>query len=194
MQLISQGAEAKLFKEKNTVIKDRFEKTYRHKQLDTQLRCARTRHEAKILEKLQKIGFPAPKVLGVDNDKLELEFIDGKLVKDILDEKSAKEIGKLIAMLHKNNIIHGDLTTSNMIMNKKLYVIDFGLGFTSLKIEDKAVDLHLLDRALESKHHTLYPKIFETIKEEYRKHYPDADTVLRRLEIVNKRGRNKEKY
>ena len=199
MDLISQGAEAKIFKEKNTVIKDRFRKAYRHELLDTQLRTARTRHEAKILEKLESIQFPSPKIKKIDEQKgkLELEFIDGMLIKDILEKKTevTKQIGKNIAILHQHNIIHGDLTTSNMILKENtVYFIDFGLSFISLKAEDKAVDIHLLDRALESKHYQIYPKAFNQIIAEYKKHYKDAPKVLARFEEVKKRGRNKTKY
>ena len=199
MQLISQGAEAKIFKEQNTVIKDRFRKAYRHKQLDAQLRTSRTRHEAKILQKLEQIKFPAPRIKNADEKKriLKIEFIEGTLVKDIIEKKTAitKQIGENIACLHQHNIIHGDLTTSNMILKEnKVYFIDFGLSFTSLKPEDKAVDLHLLDRALESKHYRIYPKAFNHIISQYKKHYKDAPKVLARFEDVKRRGRNKVKY
>lgn len=75
-----------------------------------------------------------------------------------------------------------------------VYFIDFGLSYISLKAEDKAVDIHLLDRALESKHYQIYPKAFNQIIAEYKKHYKDAPKVLVRFEEVKKRGRNKAKY
>ena len=149
MKLIAQGAESKLFLEKGRVIKNRFRKTYRIKEIDEKLRKFRTKREAKVLEKLQKINFPIPKLINNNKkDTLEIKYIKGELIKNKLKEnnciKLSKEIGEKIAILHNNNIIHGDLTTSNMIYNKEVYFIDFGLSFFSEKIEDKAVDLHLL--------------------------------------------------
>ena len=101
-----------------------------------------------------------------------------------------------VGKLHAQNIIHGDLTTSNMLVTpqtRELTFIDFGLSVFSDKVEDKAVDLFLLDRALESKHYQLYPKIFEQILEGYKEAYPEAVTVLERFNAVMKRGRNKKK-
>ena len=143
MKLIAQGAESKLFLDKNKVVKDRFRKTYRIREIDDRLRKFRTKREAKVLEKLQKIDFPCPKVI-INNKKdiIEMEFIHGKLLKNILDNnncvKLSKEIGDKVAILHNNNIIHGDLTTSNMIFNKEIYFIDFGLSFFSRKLMRKA--------------------------------------------------------
>jgi Kae1-associated kinase Bud32 len=197
--IIAHGAEAIIYKSGNSIIKNRIPKSYRLPQLDNSLRTQRTRHEAKILEKLQQLNFPSPKIKSSDEKKgiLEIEFIDGNLIKDIIEKKTAitKQIGKNIAILHQNNIIHGDLTTSNMILkNNQVYFIDFGLSFISLKQEDKAVDIHLLDRALESKHYKIYPKAFNQIIAEYKKHYKDAPRVLARFEDVKKRGRYKAKY
>lgn len=193
---LAQGAEAIIYKEGNTIRKSRMPKTYRHPKLDSFLRSTRTRHEANILSKLK--DFPTAQIKNVDekNAIIETDFIEGKLVRDVLEKnlELTTQIGKNVALLHAKNIIHGDLTTSNMIVKDKVYFIDFGLSFISLKIEDKAVDLHLLDRALESKHYTIYPEAFNRIINEYRKHYIDADKVLARFEGVKKRGRNKAKY
>ena len=105
-----------------------------------------------------------------------LKFIKGKKLSEHLDkllnpEKICKQIGQSLAILHDNNIIHGDLTTSNLIYNQKqnkVYFIDFGLGFISSKIEDKAVDLHLIKEALEAKHSTIYEKAFESVLQGYK--------------------------
>ncbi|HLD33710.1 MAG TPA: KEOPS complex kinase/ATPase Bud32 [Candidatus Nanoarchaeia archaeon] len=207
MQQIAQGAEAILYVDDAKVIKHRSAKAYRHPELDKQLRTLRTRREAKILETLQKLKFPSPKLLKSDEKTatLELELIPGIIVRTALSTltKSQKEqlmkmIGKLIAQLHQNNLIHGDLTTSNMILNLKdkkqpLHFIDFGLSYTSLRVEDKAVDLHVLERAFESTHHELYPDLFNLIIIEYQKHYTDGAEVLKRLEKVKERGRYKLK-
>src|SRR3989338_4141204 len=105
--LIAQGAEAKLFLEDGKLLKNRFKKSYRIKEIDEKLRGFRTRREAKILQKLQAINFPAPKVISNDEkENLIIEKIDGKLVKDILEKSDCKalcsEIGGKIAALHNN--------------------------------------------------------------------------------------------
>ena len=197
-KLIAQGAEAKLFLEEGKIIKNRFPKSYRIKEIDEKLRGFRTRREAKILQKLQAMGFPTPKV--IKNDKKEnlvIEKIDGKLMKDVLEKldykKLCEEIGRKIAILHNNSIIHGDLTTSNMILNNKIYFIDFGLSFFSEKAEDKAVDLHLLKEGLESKHYRIWEKCFKCALEAYKKEANKSSETLKRLEIVEKRGRYRAK-
>jgi Kae1-associated kinase Bud32 len=213
MELIAQGAEAKLFRDKNKIIKERISKEYRLPHLDVSLRKFRTRREAKVLTKLETLNFPAPKVHNFCDKRMTItmDFVNGEKVRDILDENKenfellAKNIGQGIAKLHTENIIHGDLTTSNIMQEindmKKdqenrfisLKFIDFGLSSFSDKIEDKAVDLFLLDRAFESKHFDLYPKIFEDTIKAYKENYPEAQAVLERLSAVQKRGRHKNK-
>ncbi len=196
-ELIGHGAEARLFKVDGKVVKERPAKSYRIPQIDEKLRRQRTRKEAKILETLQKVNVPAPLLLNVCDKsmKIDMSFIEGPKVRDVLHEKQelAGEIGQKVGLLHKNDIIHADLTTSNMILKEnKVHFVDFGLSFVSKKTEDKAVDLHLLDRALESKHHDIYKECMAQVLQGYRETYPDADAVLQRLESVKKRGRNKK--
>ena len=199
MELIAQGAEAKLYRNDNSIIKERIRKSYRIEEIDDKLRRSRTRREDKILEKLAAIDFPAPRL--IENDKKErlvMEFIDGDKVRDILEKKDyislSKEIGKKIALLHNHGILHGDLTTSNMILDKEVFFIDFGLGFFSKRLEDKAVDLHLFRQALESKHHKVWEKCFDAFIKEYEKHAEEGDKTLIRLKEVEGRGRNKNKH
>lgn len=197
-KLIAQGAEAKLFLEDGRILKNRFPKSYRVKEIDDKLRGFRTRREAKILQKLQAINFPAPKVISNDEkENLIIEKIDGNLVKDILEKsdyrKLCAEFGQKIAILHNNSIIHGDLTTSNMILNKEIYFIDFGLSFFSEKPEDKAVDLHLLKEGLESKHYKIWEGCFKCVLEAYKKEAKRSEDTLKRLEVVEKRGRYRAK-
>ena len=200
-KLIAQGAEAKLFLEGNAVIKNRFQKKYRIKQLDDKLRGFRTRREAKVLEKLGAIDFPVPKLIECDEkENLTIEKINGELLKNIINgknyEKYCSDIGGKAAVLHNNGIIHGDLTTSNMILSNKndeIYFIDFGLSFFSQKVEDKAVDLHLLKEALESKHYQFWEKAFKAVLDGYSKKAKDAGLTLKRLETIEKRGRYRAK-
>ncbi|MDP7180250.1 MAG: KEOPS complex kinase/ATPase Bud32 [Candidatus Woesearchaeota archaeon] len=197
-KLISQGAEAKIFLEKSTITKDRFRKTYRIEEIDNKLRKSRTKKEAKILDKLNLISFPAPKLISSDDKQtLEMEYLKGEELKDVLEKgnyiKLSEEIGKKVATLHNNNLIHGDLTTSNMIYQDQIYFIDFGLSFTSYKVEDMAIDLHLLRQALESKHHKIWEKSFNTIIKTYQKESEKGKEVLKRLEVVETRGRYKKR-
>lgn len=193
-KLIAQGAEAKLFLEDGNVLKQRFPKSYRLKEIDEKLRGSRTRREAKILQRLEAIDFPAPKLISSDEKQnLVIQKIEGKLAKDVLEKldyrKLCAEIGKKIAILHNNSIIHGDLTTSNMILNKEVYFIDFGLSFFSEKAEDRAVDLHLLKEGLESKHYKAWKECFKSALSSYKKEARKSRETLERLEIVEKRGR-----
>src|SRR3989338_529236 len=193
-KLIAQGAEAKLFLQGNTILKLRFKKSYRIKEIDDRLRGFRTRREAKILQKVEAIGFPAPRLISNDEkENLVISNVKGKLVKDALDKSNHKkicgEIGRKIAILHNNSIIHHDLTTSNMIFDKEVYIIDFGLSFFSEKAEDKAVDLHLLKEGLESKHYKIWKECFGCAMETYKKEAANSEETLKRLEIVEKRGR-----
>lgn len=197
-KLIAQGAEAKLFLENNQIIKNRFKKSYRIKEIDDKLRGFRTRREAKILQKLQAINFPAPRLIKNDEkENLIIEKIGGKLIKDALEKSDYKklcsEIGRKIAILHNNSIIHGDLTTSNMLLNKEIYFIDFGLSFFSHKAEDRAVDLHLLKEGLESKHYRIWQECLKCALYAYKKKAEKSKETLKRLGIVEKRGRYRAK-
>ena len=205
MLKIAQGAEAAVYRDSAMVIKERLSKAYRLPQLDEFLRRFRTRREAKILERLEEFNFPAPRLQDFTDKRMSvvMDFVEGKMIRDVLEEKEeedndcqhlARQIGEGIGKLHQINIIHGDLTTSNMIQNNGIVnFIDFGLSSFSERIEDKAVDLFLLDRALESKHYKLYPGIFEKVLNGYREANPGAEQVLTRFEKVKRRGRNKKK-
>lgn len=202
--MIAQGAEAKLYKDNATIIKERLAKAYRHPELDESLRKFRTRREAKVLQKLEDLQFPAPHLREFSDKRMSIvmDFIPGNTLKEVLQQRAeenehlAKEIGQRIGQLHQADIIHSDLTTSNMIKHQEtgeVNFIDFGLSFFSEKIEDKAVDIFLLDRTLETTHLNLYPEIFEQVLEGYLEEYADANQVLSRLQLVERRGRNKKK-
>jgi Kae1-associated kinase Bud32 len=199
-KIIAQGAEALLIRKDDSLIKRRIKKSYRQKELDEKLRYGRTRRESKLLEKSSKI-INAPEIKKTSKDEIKMQFIDGKRLSDDLDKFSinkslsiCKQLGEEIALLHNNNIIHGDLTTSNMILHKeKIYFIDFGLGFISGKIEDKAVDLHLLRQAFESKHFVRWQEYYKKSLEGYKSKSNNAGEILDRLKIVEERGRYKIK-
>lgn len=201
MELLAEGAEASIYSDKDRIVKKRHRKGYRIRELDEKLRTFRTKREAKILEKLRGIGVAVPKLISADEKTttMEMELINGKKVRDVLDggncERICKEAGETIGTMHASNIIHGDLTTSNMILDKKgnLHFIDFGLGFFSDKAEDKAVDLHLLKQALNSSHSRIADKCFESVVSGYKKANGSSGDILKRLEKVEGRGRYKGK-
>ena len=206
-KLIAQGAEAKIILSDNQITKDRIPKTYRLKELDDKIRKRRTKSETKLLEKASKIiNSPSPIITAPiggagGNTQIQMPFISGKKLSEHLDsfpitkqKQICKKIGESIAKLHNEGIIHGDLTTSNMILqDNKVFFIDFGLGFISHKYEDKAVDLHLLKQALEAKHFKHWEALVKEVLNSYTKGRVgrDAKIVLERLNAVEKRGRYK---
>ena len=197
MKRIGNGAEAIIYKKGGIVIKDRVKKGYRLKVIDEKLRKFRTRREAKLLSKLSGLGF-VPRLIDSDDQSMNInmELVNGKRLRDVLNKdncsKFAEEIGHKIALLHNSNVIHADLTTSNMVLKGQIYFIDFGLSFESNKIEDKAVDLHLLKQALDSKHHWFSKLAFNHIIDAYCKEAKGAKEILKRLEKVEARGRYKK--
>jgi len=195
---IGSGAEAIiLLNNEQNIEKSRMKKDYRISEIDTPLRYSRTKKEAKIIKMLQKI-IPVPKLIKVTDYNIEMEYIEGVQLKKILDERPelAQLIGLNLSLMHDYNIIHGDLTTSNMILQivsgkELLYFIDFGLSFNSTRIEDKAVDIHLFKQALESKHFKVMDEAYAFFLKGYVA--KDRNAILRRLEVVQSRGRYKEK-
>jgi TP53 regulating kinase-like protein len=207
-KIIGRGAEALLIKQGSLLLKRRIKKGYRHEHLDFMLRAGRTRREARLLEKASH-AINVPKVKAIDGmakkkfepeTEIEMEFIDGKVLSLWLDKfpmnkaiKICRQIGENAAKLHDLDIMHGDLTTSNMILKQdKVYFVDFGLGFHSMRAEDKAVDLHLLRQAFEAKHFKHWRKLFDAVLSGY-KISKNAKTVAERLKKVEARGRYKGK-
>tara|TARA_Y100000310_G_C20415289_1_gene684010 strand:- start:45 stop:650 length:606 start_codon:yes stop_codon:yes gene_type:complete len=198
-KILAQGAEALIsLNSENQVLKSRVSKGYRLPILDKKMRKSRTKKEAKILTKALPL-IPVPKLIKSDPFSLEMEFIEGEKLSDSLPNASniCETIGKQIAILHNNDIVHGDLTTSNMILSSKdnkLYFIDFGLSFISKKPEDFAVDLHLIKQALEAKHFKHFDSFFSSVLNGYTSENQDSSKVLKRLEKVESRGRYKQQY
>ncbi len=201
MTIIAQGAEAVLKKEKGFLIKDSIKKDYRIKEIDEKIRKLRTRSETRLLERASAI-IKVPKVIESDSKEIiKMDFIEGKKLSENLDKFKEKErnkilekVGNSLALLHNNNIIHGDLTTSNLILkDEEIYFIDFGLGFMSLREEDRAVDIHIFKQALESRHYTHYEKSFECFLKGYKEKSNNYNLIIKRLEKVESRGRYKQK-
>ena len=181
------------------ILKYRYSKKYRHPRLDKNLRKYRTRHEYKILQDLSNI-IHVPNVIFEDEDSgvLVMEYIEGKKLSDSLEKLEYQKImiyiGKSVARMHEYGIVHGDLTTSNIILrDDNLFFIDFGLSFYSKRIEDFATDIHLLKEALESKHWRIYKKAFESFLQGY-KEFERYKEVFSRLSHIEKRGRYKKNF
>jgi len=200
MRVLAIGAEAHILKDNSHIRKYRCAKTYRHPVLDRKLRNERMHREARLLQKAFAAGIAVPKIIEQEeiNCTLVLEYVSGPTAAAVLSRKwksLARQIGNAIALLHRENIIHGDLTTSNIIIHgKEVVLLDFGLGFISNKVEDRAVDLHVLQESLRAKHHRIANTCFNSIIRAYRRAYPAASAVLVRLAQVNQRGRYKGKH
>ena len=190
-EMLAKGAEANLYSkywnDENVLLKERVPKNYRISEIDNILRKTRTKKEARLLNEAKKCGVFTPLVFDVNKkiNSLILEKIEGELVKNLL--KTDKDIielgiiiGENIAKLHNCGIIHGDLTTSNLIWHDdKIYFIDFGLGKFSHEVEDKGVDLLVLKKAINSTHYKVGNKFFKYII----KGYSLANNYL---QVVNK--------
>jgi Kae1-associated kinase Bud32 len=196
-KLVFEGAEARTylteFNGKKAIEKFRAEKKYRRKELDEKIRTERTRDEVNLLHKAKLAGIRTPVIYSVDkkNSVIVMEYIKAKKLKEQINSmkpKSFKRIGKEIGLLHNARIVHGDLTTNNILLEKeKLYFLDFGLGFNSNKVEDFAVDLLGFKRTFLSS----YPekaKEWNAIKKGY-SFWGKGKEVIKRIEEVEKRGR-----
>jgi len=227
MELFKQGAEAKLYKSqlfgRNIMIKERFSKKYRHPQLDKKLTRKRTLQEVRAMLKCRKAGIKTPLPYFVNYLSHEIfmeeivnsitlrEEVDALLqLQDIGKDRLryiAAEIGLVVAKMHMINVVHGDLTTSNILIVKendedivgdKSYIltftlIDFGLSCTSDLYEDFGVDLYVLEKALLSTHPNT-EWVFQLILDSYLHNISDVkkrEETLSKLEEIRMRGRKR---
>ena len=147
-------------------------------------------HEARLLHEAKSyVNTPILYEVNKNECTILMEYIEGIRAKEGLTEEIALEIGKCIARLHQGGIVHGDITTSNIVIRKGvLYFIDFGLGEFSTEIEDQAVDLHLLKQTLKSTHHEHWKHLWKRIEEGYKKR-DNADEIMLKVKDIEKRGR-----
>jgi TP53 regulating kinase-like protein len=202
VKLIKTGAEAEIYLSewmgRKVALKKRIPKIYRHEEIDRRLREARTKLEAKMISEARSFGVSTPIIYDVDTreSQITMEFVEGNRIKEALNVHESEEqknlcieIGKCLGKLHANHLIHGDLTTSNMILREgRIYFIDFSLGGKSQEIESKGVDLHLLMEAFESTHSEILD-MFSYVLEGYRAEYSEADKVIAKVREIEKRGR-----
>jgi Kae1-associated kinase Bud32 len=192
---LSEGAESCIYSSDflglNSVIKRRIVKPYRIKEIDNNLRTERTRNEARIMGLVSSFGVNSPNLLLVDKYDIIMSRVYGSNLNDILNRNGSSSFGKIFpvlghyaALLHNNNITHGDYTPANIIIGKKgiVYLIDFGLSSITNSIEDKALDILLMKRAIDS-------KSFGVFVLEYKRECKESGAILKRLQEIEKRGR-----
>ncbi len=201
MKLIKKGAEGDLFLTKwnnqKAVLKARKEKNYRNSQLDHRIRKQRTKRESEIISYVKSFGICTPLVYFVDtkNRTILMQYITGTLVKDLPKSKlilTCKKIGQIVGTLHKNGVMHGDLTTSNFIVSRgKIFVIDFGLSITTKKPGDHAVDLRLFKEILNSAHVSVMKNAWKNFLQGYKTSVGISrfNKVTNLVSVIESRGR-----
>ena len=195
------------------VVKERFSKKYRLPELDERLTRERMKSEARAIIKCKTLGIPTPKLFFVDQCFIVMEYLEFPTVRDyirqLLDHgtsvneeqravlsKLAVKIGHIIGKLHNNSLIHGDMTTSNMLVDAgqgQIYFIDFGLSLTEGTVEDKGVDLYVLERAIISAHpNTEF--FFQCILKAYEEELApkSRESVLKKYQEIRLRGRKRD--
>ncbi|MFX1386540.1 MAG: Kae1-associated kinase Bud32 [Promethearchaeota archaeon] len=208
-KILRKGAEADLYYGqwfgKEVIFKYRVPKKYRIEELDKRIRTERTLNEARALIRVKKYGINVPQVFEIDtnNSTIIMKYIQGTKLKDLLpklDNFQKKlyfnQIGRSIANLHRNGHIHGDITTSNIIITpeENTFLIDFGLHEYSDTIEDKSVDLHLFKRVLISSHGKDYEFCYNAFLNGYRSEYKkgntsECDEIIKNINVIETRGR-----
>ncbi|MEE9563607.1 MAG: KEOPS complex kinase/ATPase Bud32 [Nitrosopumilaceae archaeon] len=201
MKLIKKGAEGDLFltkwNDQKAILKERKKKNYRNSELDHRIRKQRTIRESEIISEVKSFGIPSPLVFFVDTKKciILMQYISGTLIHELPKSKlilNCKKIGKIVGTMHKNGIMHGDLTTSNFILsNNKIFVIDFGLAIRTKKPEDHAVDLRLFKEILNSAHASEMKKAWANFLVGYRTIVGTSkfNKVSNLVSIIESRGR-----
>lgn len=193
--LIAKGAESNIVEGKylgeSAVLKNRIPKNYRIPEIDSKIRKSRTKLESKLLSDVKSAGIITPILYDVDlyEKIITMEKIEGEMVKDIITMESedlAFRIGQDIAKIHSWNIIHGDITTSNMLVDSEgnLIFLDFGLGRHSDLLEDKAVDLLVLKKSLQSIDQKIADHIFGMVLDGY-----DNEGIAKKIREIELRGR-----
>ncbi|MDM7939599.1 MAG: Kae1-associated kinase Bud32 [Methanothrix sp.] len=186
---IGRGAEAIITLENGTVRKWRLPKSYRQAELDERIRQERTLREAKITSDARRHGVLTPIIRDISRFELKMEHVHGEKLKDIITPEISEKVGEMVGRLHKGGIIHGDLTTSNMILRSgKICLIDFGLSFYEKSVEAQGVDVHVYFQTLESTH-DMPGELEEAFKVGYARTYPGANAVLARVKEIKARGR-----
>jgi TP53 regulating kinase-like protein len=201
MKLVNRGAEADVYvtiwDKKKAILKIRKEKSYRNSLLDKKIRKQRTSRESQIISQVKSFGVSTPLIYFMDINECSIlmQYIDGKLIRDMKDNdivKVCSEIGKIVGTMHKHGVMHGDLTTSNFILDKKkLFLIDFGLASRTEKPDDHAVDLRLFKEILNSAHAKVMDKSWKNFQKGYSKAVgvKYSKKILNLVAVIESRGR-----
>jgi TP53 regulating kinase and related kinases len=201
LKLVKKGAEADIYltswNGQRSILKIRKKKSYRIQSLDNRIRTLRTLREAKMISEVKSFGIITPLVYFVDEKKCKiyLQYIDGKLVRDLPSnqiKKICKEIGRIVGTLHKNGVMHGDLTTSNFILSQKgLVIIDFGLSQKTNETDDYAIDLRLFKEVLNSAHAQIVKDAWSLFLDGYKKILGKhlCEKIINQVLVIEKRGR-----
>ena len=199
-KVIGIGAEARLYltewRGRKAVVKHRVPKGYRHKDIDSKLRQGRTKGEGRLLALARVAGVRTPIIYDIDVKEctIIMEHLDGQPLVEVLEASGKKErkailrtVGREVARLHKADIVHGDLTGANMlVLDGTVQFVDFGLGSQSTEVEDKGVDLHVLQEALKAVNmEDSYPEV----ERGYLTEWPSGKDVVERVKEIAKRGR-----
>ncbi len=175
-----------------TVIsKIRNKRGYRHPALEKRLVVERLRSESRIMERLISQGVPVPAIFSVNtsDNSIFMEFIEGQTLERALRGKDFKkhliQTAHLLSRIHSLNVVHGDPTTSNFLVNDKIYAIDFGLSSISDDDEDRASDLRVFLESLDSHHSEINGR--NIFLEAYSK--GASKSVLEALKVLELRGR-----
>jgi len=206
-ELVAKGAEANIYSGhylgEEVLVKKRVAKGYRIKEIDDYLRRKRTKKEAKIMGESKRCGVLSPLVYDVDlkDYSITMEKVKGSEVKELFSGENSLDlseilsisriIGENVARLHDCGIIHGDLTTSNVILSEdgdSLVFIDFGLAKISHLVEDKGVDLLVFKKALNGIHHDISAACFDSILKGY-EGANDYKDIVSKVEEIEGRGR-----
>lgn len=181
-----------------TVAKRRRPKSYRDPRLDDRIRRERTRTEAALLAKARRAGVPVPVVYDVDrtDHTLRMERIRGPTLRDLLKDRPGEAArwlsawGRHVGRLHTAGVVHGDLTSSNALVDgDRLVLVDFGLAQRSEDLEDHGVDLVLVQRTIQSTHPTTADAWFARFLDGYAEGNADADRVVKRMHDIRGRAR-----
>ncbi|MEK0327876.1 MAG: KEOPS complex kinase/ATPase Bud32 [Nitrosopumilus sp.] len=201
MKLLKKGAEGDIFlitwNKKKAILKARKKKDYRNSLLDQRIRKKRTIRECEIISEVKSFGVRTPLIYNMDtkNCTIIMQHIVGTVVNDLSESKLIKsciEIGKIVGVMHKNGIMHGDLTTSNFIVSKgKMFVLDFGLANKTNKSEDHAVDLRLLKEILNSAHTKIMNKAWSNFLKGYKSAVDSSrfSKITNLVKVIESRGR-----
>lgn len=204
-RLIYKGAEAEIYLEawmgELVIRKTRTRKPYRLNELDEAVRRARTSNEAGLMHEVRKLGVPVPTIQRIDQQKstLIMEFVKGPTLKEELSQLPlvkgrllCNSLGQLLGLMHQGGIVHGDMTISNVLSEDgKLFIIDFGLGNFSSEVEDRGVDLLVLNRAMKSTHYSIHTTLFQAVLKGYFKTTGKrlGEATFHKMKEIERRGR-----